>query len=172
MGRKCSVLKRSKTVRIFRLKAYTTRNLSEVMGLYTAEKFKMTNSKSFSKNEKSNIESSILPPLNSNINSNCLKFLEAGDKKFDEAVTIPNFYLKVLEDGDRKFETSVAFSSLGLALAWVTILKIILLFIHVANSRHVVRFSNPGGQAVVMCSDAGTGGPGGATGPPNIKQIS
>ena len=138
MGRKCSVLKQSKTVRILRLKAYTTRNepqieipLSEGMGLYTAEEIKMANSKSSSKNEKSNIESSILPPLNSNINSNCLKFLEARDKKFEEAVTIPNYYLKVLEDGDRKFETSVAFSSLGLALAWVTILKIILLFIHV-----------------------------------------
>ena len=140
MGRKCSGLKRSKTVRIFRLKPQIEIPLSEVMGLYTAEKFKMTNSKSLSKNEKANIESSIFPPLNSNINSNCLKFLEAGDKKFEEAVTIPN-YLKVLEAGDRKFETSVAFSSLGLALAWVTILKIILLFIHVANSRHVVRFS-------------------------------
>ena len=124
MGRKCSGLKRSKTVRIFRLKAYTTRNepqieipLSEVMGLYTDEKFKITNSKSLSKNEKSNIESSILPPLNSNVNSN---------------------YLKVLEDGDRKFETSVAFSSLGLTLAWVTILKIIIFFIHVANSRYIL----------------------------------
>ena len=122
MGRKCSGLKRSKTVRIFRLKAYSTRNepqieipLSEVMGLYAAEKFKITNSKSLSKNEKSNIESSILSPLNSNVNSN---------------------YLKVLEDGDRKFETSVAFSSLGLTLAWVMILKIIIFFIHVANSRH------------------------------------
>ena len=146
MGRKCSGLKRSKTVRIFRLKAFTLRNepqieipLSEVMGLYGAEKFKITNSKSLSKKEKPNIESSILPPLNSNVNSN---------------------YLKVLEDGDRKFETSVAFSSLGLTLAWVTILKMILLFIHVANSRHVVRFSNPGGQ-VVMSRDVGTGGPGG-----------
>ena len=112
MGRKCSGLKQSKTVRIFRLKAYTTRNepqieipLSEVMGLYAAEKFRITNSKSLSINEKSNIESSILPPLNSNVNLN---------------------YIKVLEDGDRKFETSVAFSSLGLTLAWVTILKIIL----------------------------------------------
>ena len=123
MGRKCSDLKRSKTVRIFRLKAYTTRNepLSDVMGsLYKAEKFKMTNPKSLSKNEKSNIESSTLPPLNSNFNSN---------------------YLKVLEDGDRKFETSVAFSSLGLTLAWVTILKMILLF---CQFTFLVRFSNLG----------------------------
>ena len=126
MGRKCSGLKRSKTVNNFRLKAYPTKNqpqfeipLSEVMGLYTAEKFKMTNAKSMSKNGKSNIES------NSNVYSNYLKVLEGGDKKLKEAVTIPN-YLKVLEDGDRKFETSVAFSSLGLALAWVTILKILL----------------------------------------------
>ena len=147
MGRKCSGLKQSKTVRMFRLKPQIEIPLSEVMGLYTAEKFKMTNSKSLSKNEKANIESSIFPSLNSNINSNCLKFLEAGDKKIEESITISN-YQKVLEDGDRKFEKSVAFSSLGLTLAWVTILKIILLFIHVANSRHVVRFSNPGRQAV------------------------
>ena len=59
MGRKCSGLKRSKTVRMFRLKPQIEIPLSEVMGLYTAEKFKMTNSKSLSKNEKPNIESSI-----------------------------------------------------------------------------------------------------------------
>ena len=132
MGRKCYGMKRSKTVRIFRLKAYPTKNesqieipSSQVMELYTAEDFKIGHAKSscaksISKNRKSNIES------NSNVYSNYLNVLDTGDKLFEETVSIPN-YIKVLEDGDRKFETSVAFSSLGLALAWVTILLILII---------------------------------------------
>ena len=128
MGRKCYGMKRSKTVRIFRLKAYPTKNesqieipSSQVMELYTAEDFKIGHAaKSISKNRKSNIESIL------NVYSNYLNVLDTGDKLFEETVSIPN-YIKVLEDGDRKFETSVAFSSLGLALAWVTILLILII---------------------------------------------